>query len=103
MERLPQVIPFGGDETNRKLVSAQLTRGTKFRTRTSMTAGLKWNMIQVKTWTWLINPLGDGCISSGSGGVRGWVIAFLYLLERPSLHNDSHSPSLEAISWLSEN
>lgn len=82
-------------------MSAQLTRGTELRTRTTMISGLKWNIIQVKAWTWLVSPLGDGCVCSGSGGVGGWVIAFLYLLERPSPHNDSHGPSLEAISSLS--
>lgn len=64
---LPQVIPFGGDETSRKLLRAQLTRVIK--PRTSATAGLKWNIIQVKTW--LVIPLGDGCVCSGSGGLRG--------------------------------
>lgn len=76
---------FWRHETSRNLLRAQLTRPL-LRTRTSVTAGLGWNIIQVGTST--VRSLGNSCVCSGIEEDRGWVIASLHLLENPSPLNE---------------
>lgn len=76
---------FWRHETSRNLLRAQLTRPL-LGTRTSVTAGLGWNIIQVGTST--VRSRGNSCVCSGIGGDGGWVIASLHLLESPSPLNE---------------
>lgn len=82
-------------ESSRKLLRAQLTRPL-LKTRTSVTADLGWDIVQVGTRT--VRSLGN---SSGIGGDRGWVMASLHLLESFSPLNEWST--LSVLPWrLSE-